>query len=189
MLITIIFVILIAVLCGGVFVSLNNSIPTDGFVVVYNEERIMEDTGGLYFQGTTTLEVQQYLNGTETVDVKIYAVGNEENDFTFIMDGVTYKWSQTLAGKDITPYLLSNVVQPTKEGGNALITVAGGVYQVLENYAEDNFGFKVIEILPNNVPSGDIFKMVITVGESSRTITFNKGSEVTGVKLPGHIIF
>ena len=187
---TVIIVILVIALCGGVLVSLNNTVSTDGFVVLYGEERIMEDTSGLFFDGITTIEVQQYLDGKKDIDVRIYAIGNAENDFMFTMDGVTYKWSQTLAGKDVTAYVLSSVAQPSETDGNARVTVAGDIYQVLTKYSEEHFNGKTVEIPEENIPAGDMFRMVITVGKTTRTLNFFKDAVVTGIEIkPGQIIF
>lgn len=192
MIISIIIVILISVLFGSVFLSVMSDISTQGYAVHYKDEVILKDTEGLYFKGITELEVEQFLGTENEIIVEIYAIKNEESDLQYEMNGVTYSWNQTIAGKDVTKYLLQSVVQPI-DGMDGKIVIAGNTLEVLQGYVNDNFileGGTEYEVdLKENAVVADLFEMRIRVGDVERKLKFYKDITVASLTLPEDIIF
>lgn len=192
MIISIIIVILISVLFGSVFLTTMSDISTQGYAVHYNGEVILKDTEGLYFKGITELEVEQFLGVENEIIVEIYAIKNEDSDLQYVMNGVTYSWNQTIAGKDVTKYLLQSVVQPMN-GMDGKIVIAGNTLEVLQGYVNDNFilegGTKYEVDLKENAVVADLFEMRIRVGDVVRKLKFYKDITVASLTLSEDIIF
>lgn len=194
MIMTLIVLLLITVLCGGVFLSVMSDFSTQGYVVYYQDEMFLKDTENLYFSGVTEIEVEQFLNAKNEIVVEIYALKNEKSDLTYVMNGVTYSWNQTIAGKDVTKYLLRSVVQAENSAnGNGKITIAGSTLDVLQGYVNDNFkieGGTEYEVeLKENTAVSDLFEMRIRVADVERKIRFYKDITVASITLPGDIVF
>ena len=107
-------------------------------------------------------------------EVKIYALGTEETDFTFTVGGKEYSWQKDIAGanggrgEDFTDAF---EVTQTESG----FTIACGLEKALRDIWQD----EEIE-LPENIPAGDRFRLEVTSGKNTLTVSFS-------VKEPGNI--
>lgn len=175
--------ILLVVIVIGMISKLTNGFTSSAksFAVRRNGEMIYNDVSGLTMSGT---EVYELVPGGNEYDVKIYAYGTNETDFLFKKgneDG--YSWQSNVVnangGTDFTEYF-------EIEKSDGMFTVRYPAFEKLL----DKWSPSLKITLPDEVPPGDRFVMVITSGNSSISLKFMTDYEVKSVGLNrGSIIF
>lgn len=186
--VTVILVIMLLILSLGLLARLTN-VFGNKIAVTYNGTKITKDFEGLEIESGTEIEVK----APGEYEVKIYAEGSAESDFSFTVDGEEYSWVEDIAGanggrgEDFTEVF---EIEKTEKG----FKISGGIKKVLK----DIWPGKDIE-LPEELPSGDKFRMEITSGDKTLKIGFwlpeeteipPSGGDVEKVEIyPGEIIF
>lgn len=168
--------ILLVVIVIGIIAKLTNGFTSSAksFAVRRNGEMIYNDVSNLTMTGT---EVYELVPGETEYDVKIYAYGTAETEFTFRKgeeDG--YSWMKNVVnvkgGTDLT-----SCFEIEKSEGTFKVK-----YPVFEKILDKWSPSKKIT-LPDKVPPGDRFVMVITCRNSSISLKFNTDYEVKSVGL------
>ena len=186
--VTVILVIMLLILSLGLLARFTN-VFGNKIEVTYNGTKITKDFEGLEIESGTEIEVK----APGEYEVKIYAEGSAENDFSFTVDKEEYSWVEDIAGanggrgEDFTEVF---EIEKTEKG----FKISGGIKKVLK----DIWPGKDIE-LPEELPSGDKFRMEITSGDKTLKIGFwlpeeteipPSGGDVEKVEIyPGEIIF
>lgn len=178
--VTVILVIMLLILSLGLLARFTN-VFGNKIEVTYNGTKITKDFEGLEIDSGTEIEVKV----PGEYEVKIYAEGSAENDFSFTVDGEEYSWVEDIAGanggvgEEFTEVF---EIEKTEAG----FKISGSV----ETALKDVWPEKEI-ILPEEIPSGDKFRMEITSGNKKLKIGFwiTPGG-VEKIELwPGEIIF
>lgn len=165
----VILVIILLILSLGLLGRLTN-VFGNKITVRYNGTKITKDFEGLEIESGTEIEVR----APGEYEVKIYAAGTEATDFTFTVGGTEYSWVEDIAGanggrgEEFTEVF---EIEKTEKG----FKISGGIKKVLK----DIWPGKEI-ILPENIPAGDRFRLEVTSGKNTLTVSFS-------VKEPGNI--
>lgn len=186
--VTVILVIMLLILSLGLLARFTN-VFGNKVEVTYNGTKITKDFEGLEIESGTEIEVK----APGEYEVKIYAEGIAEKDFSFTVDGREYSWVEDIAGanggvgEEFTEVF---EIEKTEKG----FKFSGGIKKALK----DIWPEKEI-ILPEEIPSGDKFRMEITSGDKTLKIGFwlpeetempPSGGDVEKVEIyPGEIIF
>ena len=182
---TALIVILVLILSLGVLSRLIG-ISGNQITLTYGGESYKKSVSGLEIAPESEFGVKLRDKSAE-YEVKIYAAGTEETDFTFTVGGTEYSWQKDIAGanggrgEDFTDAF---EVTQTDTG----FTVSCGVEKALRDIWQD------AEIELPEVPAGDRFRMEITSGKTTLTVSFSvkepRNIGVEGVELtPGEIVF
>lgn len=186
--VTVILVIMLLILSLGLLARFTN-VFGNKIEVTYNGTKITKDFEGLEIESGTEIEVK----APGEYEVKIYAEGIAESDFSFTVDGEEYSWSEDIAGANSgvgEEFTEVFEIEKTEKG----FKISGGIQKALK----DIWPEKEI-ILPEEIPSGDKFRMEITSGDKTLKIGFwlpeetempPSGGDVEKVEIyPGEIIF
>lgn len=176
----VILVIMLLIVSLGLLARFTN-VFGNKIAVTYNGTKITKDFEGLEIESGTEIEVK----APGEYEVKIYAEGSAENDFSFTVDGEEYSWVEDIAGanggrgEEFTEVF---GIEQTEKG----FTISGGIRTALT----DIWPGKEIE-LPEELPSGDKFRMEITSEDKTLKIGFQiTPGGVEKIELwPGEIIF
>lgn len=181
--VTVILVIILLILSLGLLARFTN-VFGNKIAVTYNGTKITKDFEGLEIDSGTEIEVK----APGEYEVKIYAEGSAESDFSFTVDGREYSWVEDIAGanggvgEEFTEVF---EIEKTEKG----FKISGGIKKALK----DIWPGKEIE-LPEELPSGDKFRMEIRSGKTTLTVGFSvKEPGSVGVEkielAPGEIVF
>lgn len=178
--VTVILVIILLILSLGLLARFTN-VFGNKIAVTYNGTKITKDFEGLEIESGTEIEVK----APGEYEVKIYAEGSAESDFSFTVDGREYSWVEDIAGanggvgEEFTEVF---EIEKTEKG----FKISGGIKKALK----DIWPGKEIE-LPEELPSGDKFRMEITSEDKTLKIGFQiTPGGVEKIELwPGEIIF
>lgn len=157
-------------------------VVTDGFggkvptaVIMIEDDMYTESADGIAIYPGDEIRVQSLTGATE-YDVRIEA-NAESGDFSFTVGAEPYTWHD-LAGQDVTKGF-------TLTQTNLGFTVD---YESFETIIAAVMGADVVIAEDANL-SGDMFDLVITMGETEYRFGFGIGLPVSGIELdPGHII-
>ncbi len=157
-------------------------VVTDGFggkvptaVIMIEDDMYTESADGIAIYPGDEIRVQSLTGATE-YDVRIEA-NAESGDFSFTVGAEPYTWHD-LAGQDVT------------KGFTLTQTDLGFTvdYESFETIIAAVMGADVVIAEDANL-SGDMFDLVITMGETEYRFGFGIGLPVSGIELdPGHII-
>ena len=157
-------------------------VVTDGFggkvptaVIMIEDDMYTENADGIAIYPGDEIRVQSLTGATE-YDVRIEA-NAESGDFSFTVGAEPYTWHD-LAGQDVT------------KGFTLTQTDLGFTvdYESFETIIAAVKGTDVV-IAEDADLSGDMFDLVITMGETEYRFGFGIGLPVSGIELdPGHII-
>ena len=169
---TALIVILVLILSLGVLSRLFGGIVVGrGITLTYGGESYKKSVEGLEIAPRSEFGIK-LRDKSASYEVKIYASGTEETDFTFTVGGKEYSWQKDIAGanggsgEDFTDAF------EVKDTG---FRIACGVEKALRDIWQD----EAIE-LPENIPAGDRFRLEVTSGKNTLTVSFS-------VKEPGNI--
>lgn len=157
-------------------------VVTDGFggkvptaVIMIEDDMYTESADGIAIYPGDEIRVQSLTGATE-YDVRIEA-NAESGDFSFTVGAEPYTWHD-LAGQDVT------------KGFTLTQTDLGFTvdYESFETIIAAVMGADVVIAEDANL-SGDMFDLVITMGETEYRFGFGIGLPVSGIEIdPGHII-
>jgi len=171
---TALIVILVLILSLGVLSRLlGGVVGGSGITLTYGGKSYKNSVEGLEIAAESEFGVK-LRDKSAGYEVKIYALGTEETDFTFTVGGKEYSWQKDIAGanggrgEDFTDAF---EVTQTESG----FTIACGLEKALRDIWQD----EEIE-LPENIPAGDRFRLEVTSGKNTLTVSFS-------VKEPGNI--
>lgn len=156
-------------------------LATDGFggsirtiVVTTGDSVYTDDAVGLTMVSGTQFRVRS-MTSDDAYAVKIEARAGEE-DFAFTVGQEPYRW-RDVDGKDMTRGF---DIRQTEDGFEVR-------YQSLQSVIERAFGTDAE--IAGTVPAGDLFVLVVAVGQSELRIGFHIDLSVTDVELdPDHIV-
>lgn len=183
---TALLVILALILSLGLLSRLIG-ISGNQITLTYGGERYKKSVSGLEIAPESEFGIKLRDKSTG-YEVKIYALGTEETDFTFTVGGTEYSWVEDIAGanggrgEEFTEVF---EIEKTDAG----FTISCGVEKALRDIWQDEE-----IVLPGNIPAGDRFRLEVTSGKNTLTVSFSvkePGSVgVEGVELnPGEIVF
>ena len=171
---TALIVILVLILSLGVLSRLFGGIVVGrGITLTYAGESYKKSVSGLKIEPESEFGVK-LRDKSAGYAVKIYASGTEETDFTFTVGGKEYGWQKDIAGANGgrgEEFTDAFEVTQTDAG----FRISCGVEKALRDIWQD----EAIE-LPENIPAGDRFRLEVTSGKNTLTVSFS-------VKEPGNI--
>ena len=183
---TALLVILALILSLGLLSRLIG-ISGNQITLTYGGERYKKSVSGLEIAPESEFGIKLRDKSTG-YEVKIYALGTEETDFAFTVAGKEYSWQKDIAGANVgrgEEFTDAFEVEKTDAG----FTISCGVEKALRDIWQDEE-----IVLPGNIPAGDRFRLEVTSGKNTLTVSFSvkeSGSVgVEGVELnPGEIVF
>ena len=145
------------------------------FHVLYNEDYIFNSTDGLFIQEGDVFEIKQYSDSPERLSVAVYAIESNREGLTFSFlkgeENVEYVWNDSVANCDVTDSFDIKIVQPTTDK-NGTVKISGNVMTMLQYMAEKS-GAEKVSLGDNFSIKGDLFRMVITVGDEEISLDFS----------------
>lgn len=183
---TALIVILVLILSLGLLSRLIG-ISGNQITLTYGGESYKSSASGLEIAPRSEFGVK-LRDKSASYEVKIYALGTEENDFAFTVGGTEYSWSEDIAGANGgrgEEFTDAFEVEKTDAG----FTISCGVEKALR----DIWAGEAIE-LPEEIPAGDRFRLEVTSGKNTLTVSFSvKDPGTIGVEKielnPGEIVF
>ena len=183
---TALIVILVLILSLGLLSRLIG-ISGNQITLTYGGESYKKSVSGLEIAPESEFRLK-LRDKSADYEVKIYAAGTEETDFTFTVDGKEYSWQKDIAGANGgsgEEFTDAFEVTQTESG----FTISCGVEKALRDIWQDEE-----IVLPEEIPAGDRFRLEVTSGKNTLTVSFSvKEPESVGVEggelTPGEIVF
>jgi hypothetical protein len=183
---TALIVILVLILSLGLLSRLIG-VSGNQITLTYAGESYKSSASGLEIAPRSEFGVK-LRDKSASYEVKIYALGTEENDFAFTVGGTEYSWSEDIAGANGgrgEEFTDAFEVEKTDAG----FTISCGVEKALRDiWAGEEI------VLPEEIPAGDRFRLEVTSGKTTLTVSFSvKEPGTIGVEKielnPGEIVF
>lgn len=183
---TALIVILVLILSLGLLSRLIG-VSGNQITLTYAGESYKSSVSGLEIAPRSEFGVK-LRDKSASYEVKIYALGTEENDFAFTVGGTEYSWSEDIAGANGgrgEEFTDAFEVEKTDAG----FTISCGVEKALRDIWQDEE-----IVLPEEIPAGDRFRLEVTSGKTTLTVSFSvKDPGTIGVEKielnPGEIVF